>query len=73
MKVEYRYSISREPDDGAARPSVVVIYYFYTGERVGPGHYTCTFCGERTRLPKARTLPPCQICDSAEYQVDAAA
>lgn len=47
--------------------------YFYSGERVGPGRYICTFCGKDVVAEKSRVLPPCGDCDSSQFALDAVA
>jgi len=73
VKIEYRYSAQSGNDELSARRRTVPIYYYYAGERVGPGHYECTFCGETTTVTSTRTLPPCHACDSAEFALAEAA
>lgn len=70
MKVEYAFT---PPFDWRTRllPSRVAMYY--TGERVGPGRYVCTFCGRDTVVSKMQVLAPCHACDSVEYTLDAVA
>jgi hypothetical protein len=71
MKVESLYAGPYALDRHLFRPKAQV--YYYTGERVGPGRYVCTFCGKDTVADKSRVLPPCNACDSSEFALDAAA
>ena len=72
MRVEYQYA-ARAGIDEAAAGRRTAVYYYRTGEQVGPGRYVCTFCGKDVMVAGARTLPPCQTCDSTEYSLEAAA
>ncbi len=74
MKVEYRFAARAEARQrGSPRRQMIAVYYFASGETVGPGRYLCTFCGTVTTLAATRALPPCRVCDSAEYSLEAAA
>ncbi|MHB1004574.1 MAG: zinc ribbon-containing protein [Chloroflexota bacterium] len=73
LKVEYRYAPPIDLRQWAVKRQSVRVFYFYTGERVGPGRYVCTFCGKDTVVDRARVLTPCHVCDSAEFALDAAA
>lgn len=71
MKVESLYAGPYALDRRPYRPKIQL--YFYTGERVGPGRYVCTFCGKDTVADRFRVLPPCNACDSSEFALDAVA
>jgi len=43
------------------------VAYVRTGEVVGPGDYTCTFCGHLMHLSRERALPLCGVCDTDEF------
>ena len=51
----------------------VPVYYFGTGERVRPGRYTCTFCGNTTNFSYGTALPTCPACDNTEFSAEMAA
>jgi len=41
--------------------------YYFTGEEVPSGVYSCTFCSSQIALADNAVLPLCPICDSAEF------
>ncbi|MHB1414149.1 MAG: zinc ribbon-containing protein [Chloroflexota bacterium] len=67
MKVEYRYAVLPENHEVTPRQRRVAVYYFSAGEKVPPGRYVCTFCGNAIHIATDRALPLCGVCDSAEY------
>lgn len=70
MKIEYVYTAPYQLREPFLQRRITV---FYTGERVGPGRYVCTFCGKDTVVGRPRVLTPCHACDSSEYTLDTVA
>ncbi len=48
-------------------PRLHRVAYFRTGEVVGAGTYTCTYCGHQITLSRERALPLCGSCDTDEF------
>jgi hypothetical protein len=67
MKVEYLFDAKSSTEYAPVAKRTIPVYYYYTGERVGPGRYMCTFCGSHVNLTIGRILSACQACDSSEF------